>query len=92
MHRGGYTGRKHSPQLDVSWYVFNNEHTGLTQRCCRPTVAMGHKGQALFYFGQGDAAFRRTFAEVVHAGRLLTREETIARGSSLTNCYRSPAV
>jgi hypothetical protein len=53
---------------------------------------MGHKGQALFYFGQGDAAFRRTFAEVVHTGRLLTREETIARGSSLTNCYRSPAV
>jgi hypothetical protein len=22
---------KRSPQLDVSWYVFNNEHTGLTQ-------------------------------------------------------------
>jgi hypothetical protein len=31
MHRGGYTGTKHSAQLDVSWYVFNNEHTGLTQ-------------------------------------------------------------
>jgi hypothetical protein len=31
MHRGGYTGKKHSPQLDVSWYVFHNEHTGPTQ-------------------------------------------------------------
>ena len=31
MHRGGYTGSKHSPQLDVSWYVFSNEHTGPTQ-------------------------------------------------------------
>ena len=31
MHRGGYAGKKHSPQLDVSWYVFSNEHTGLTQ-------------------------------------------------------------
>ena len=31
MHRGGYTGRKHSSQLDVSWYVFSNEHTGPTQ-------------------------------------------------------------
>jgi hypothetical protein len=31
MHRGGYTGKKHSPQLDVSWYVFSNEHTGPTQ-------------------------------------------------------------
>ena len=31
MHRGGYTGKKHSPQLDVSWYVFSNEHFGPTQ-------------------------------------------------------------
>lgn len=31
MHRDGYTGRKNSPQLDVSWYVFSNEHAGPTQ-------------------------------------------------------------
>jgi hypothetical protein len=30
MRRGGYAGKKHSPQLDVSWYVFSNEHTGPT--------------------------------------------------------------
>jgi hypothetical protein len=36
MHRGGYTGKKHSPQLDVSWYVFTNEHSGLTQTAVLP--------------------------------------------------------
>jgi hypothetical protein len=36
MHRGGYTGKKHSPQLDVSWYVFSNEHTGPTQTSVLP--------------------------------------------------------
>lgn len=30
MHRGNYTGKKHSPQLNVAWYVFSNEHTGPT--------------------------------------------------------------
>jgi hypothetical protein len=30
MHRGGYTGKKHSPQLDVCWHVFSNEHVGPT--------------------------------------------------------------
>jgi hypothetical protein len=48
MHRGGYTGKNHSPQLDVSWYVFNNEHKALTQtevlpptaaKCCRHGTA-----------------------------------------------------
>ena len=28
MHRGGYTGKKGSPQLNVAWYVFSNEHSG----------------------------------------------------------------
>jgi hypothetical protein len=28
IHRGGYTGRKGSPQMDTAWYVFMNEHTG----------------------------------------------------------------
>jgi hypothetical protein len=36
MHRGGYTGKKHSPQLDVSWYVFSNEHSGPTQTYVLP--------------------------------------------------------
>jgi hypothetical protein len=36
MHRGGYTGKKHSPQLDVSWYVFSNEHDGPTQTVVLP--------------------------------------------------------
>jgi hypothetical protein len=31
LHRGGYTGKRRSPQLDVSWYVFSNEHAGPTQ-------------------------------------------------------------
>jgi hypothetical protein len=36
MHRGSYTGKKHSPQMDVSWYIFSNEHTGPTQTCVLP--------------------------------------------------------
>jgi hypothetical protein len=30
MHRGGYTGKRNSPQLDCAWYVFTNEHSGPT--------------------------------------------------------------
>jgi hypothetical protein len=30
MHRGDYSGKKASPQLDVAWYVFANEHAGPT--------------------------------------------------------------
>jgi hypothetical protein len=30
MHRGDHTGPKRSPQLNVAWYVFTNEHTGPT--------------------------------------------------------------
>lgn len=36
MHRGGYTGKQHSSQLDVSWYVFANEHRGPTQTYVLP--------------------------------------------------------
>jgi len=61
MHRGGYTGRKHSPQLDVSWYVFNNEHTGLTQtEVLPPDCGDGPQGPGVVLFRPGDAAFRRT--------------------------------
>jgi hypothetical protein len=30
MHRDGYTGKRHSPQLDCAWYVFRHGHTGGT--------------------------------------------------------------
>jgi hypothetical protein len=36
MRRGGYVRRKGSSQLDVSWYVFSNEHTGPTQTVVLP--------------------------------------------------------
>ena len=36
MQRGGYTGKQRSPQLDVSWYVFANEHQGPTQTVILP--------------------------------------------------------
>ena len=53
MHRDGYTGKKHSPQLDVSWYVFTNEHRGPTQTQVLPPDC-----------GDDDTAFRRAFADV----------------------------
>jgi hypothetical protein len=54
MHRGGYTGRKHSPQLDVSWYVFNNEHTGLTQtEVLPPDCGDGPQGPGVVLFRPG---------------------------------------
>jgi hypothetical protein len=36
MHRGGYSGKRHSPQLDCAWYVFRRDHTGPTQTVVLP--------------------------------------------------------
>jgi hypothetical protein len=30
MHRGGYTGKRGSPQMDCAWYVFRRGHNGGT--------------------------------------------------------------
>jgi hypothetical protein len=54
MHRGGYTGKKHSPQLDVSWYVFSNEHTGPTQTSVLPPdCGDGPQGPGVVLFRPG---------------------------------------
>ena len=47
MHRGGYTGKKSSPQLNVAWYVFKNEHTGGTVEVVLPPDC----GEVLPLFG-----------------------------------------
>jgi hypothetical protein len=53
MHRGGYTGKKGGSQMDTAWYVFTNEHSGLTAEgglpwnCGAeelPMTGIGHNG------------------------------------------------
>ena len=36
MHRGGYTGKKATPQMNVAWFVFSNEHVGPTMTMVLP--------------------------------------------------------
>jgi hypothetical protein len=51
MHRGGYTGKRGSPQLNVAWYVFSNEHTGPTATVVLPPEC----GEALPLLANGQS-------------------------------------
>ena len=82
MHRGGYTGKKHSPQLDVSWYVFSNEHAGPTQTKVLPPDC----GDEVALFNSPIAPLPVPRGRAMRGLQLLTTVERLAepRGAKIT--------